>query len=107
MEKYIKAIRENICSICVDSSEEGECTLTNQEICAVENYLPKIIEIIHGSNGDNFDEIYSKLREDICEECYAKSEDGECYLREDKNCSLDRYFPLIIEVVQKVDAGKL
>jgi hypothetical protein len=53
MDKYLKALKQNVCSICVDSYQEG----------------------------------------------------GNCYLREDANCSLDRYFSLIVETIQKVESG--
>ncbi|MFH1196030.1 MAG: hypothetical protein V1720_09970 [bacterium] len=107
MEKYLKAIRENICSICVDSDEKGDCKLTDNEICAVESFFPQILEIVHRSNGEDYDVYTKALKEEVCKKCRA-SEDGEyCYLREDSNCALDRYFPLIIEIIQKVDAGKI
>jgi hypothetical protein len=47
MNKYLAAIHENVCTICVDSSEEGNCLLTDNEVCAVEKYLPEIVEIVH------------------------------------------------------------
>lgn len=107
MEKYIKAIRENICSICVDSNEAGDCKLTEKEICAVEMFFPQILDIVKKIDTDDFDVYAKALKEEVCMKCRA-SEDGQyCYLREDSNCALDRYFPLIIEVIQKVDAGKL
>lgn len=105
MNKYIKAIRENICSICVDSSEDGECTLTEKEICAVEQYFPKILEVVHSTNSSDIKDYEQKLREVICVDCRAQ-ENGDCYLREDSNCSLDRYFSLIVETIKKVDLAQ-
>jgi hypothetical protein len=106
MDKYLKALKENVCSICVDSSEKGLCTLNAKESCAVELFLPKILELIHSNGNANIHEMQTKLRETICVECRTQ-ENGNCYLREDANCSLDRYFLLIVEIVQKVDLGKL
>lgn len=102
MNKYIKAIRENICSICVDSSESGECTLNEKESCAVEQFFPKILEVVHSIDSDDIKDYERKLREVVCEKCRA-SENGDCYLREDSNCSLDRYFSIIVETIKKVD----
>ena len=106
MNKYIKAIRENICSICVDSNEDGDCTLNQKEICAVEHFLPEIVDVIHSVDSDEIKDYEEKLREKVCNDCRA-SQDGDCYLREDSNCSLDRYFALIVETVQKVDAAEI
>jgi len=104
MDKYLKALKQNVCLICVDSSEKGSCTLNEKESCAVELFLPRIIEVIHNTDSDNMQEIHQKLKDTICVECRAQ-ENGNCYLREDANCSLDRYFWSIIETIQKVDAG--
>lgn len=101
--KYLKAIQENVCSICVDSSSDGRCTLTKNEICAVQYFLPQILQVVHSTKSDDIFEFYQALKENVCSECIASSEDDSCYLREDSNCSLDRYFPLIVETIQHVD----
>lgn len=103
MDKYLKDIKQNVCAICVDSNEKGGCTLNEKETCAVELYLPQIVEIVHNADSENFQELQNKLRETICVECRTQ-EGGNCYLREDANCSLDRYFHLIVDTIQKVDA---
>ncbi len=106
MDKYLKAIKQNVCSICVDSNERGGCTLNEKESCAVELFLPQIIEVVHGVDSEKINDYRDKLRDTVCVQCRAK-ENGNCYLREDANCSLDRYFALIVEIIQKVDAGKI
>lgn len=103
MDRYLSAIKLNICSICVDSTENGRCRLNEKETCAVELYLPQIIKIVHSFQTDDVTVIHEKIKEQICSNCRAQEESGNCYLREDANCSLDRYFPLIIETIQKVD----
>jgi hypothetical protein len=106
MDKYLKALKQNVCSICVDSSEKGACTLNDKETCAVELYFPQIIDVVHKTKAEKLFDLQKELRETICTQCRAQ-EAGNCYLREDANCSLDRYFPLIVEIIRKVDAGKL
>ncbi len=100
MDKYLKAIKQNICSICVDSNENGSCLLTDKEKCAVELYLSQIVEIVRKSENKNVQEIHKQLNDLICVNC-MNDENGNCYLRNDANCSLDRYFPLIVETIQK------
>jgi len=106
MDKYLKAIKENVCSICVDSSEEGICTLNAKETCAVELFFPKILEVVHSVDSKKMKDYRDKLRETVCVQCRTQ-ENGNCYLREDANCSLDRYFPFVVEIIHKVDAGKI
>lgn len=102
MEKYIALIRENICSICVDSDESGGCLLSEKEICAIEQFLPEIISTIHNTKSENMEDHIAALRNSVCQKCRTST--GEyCYLREDANCALDRYYPLIVELVLKED----
>ncbi|MBM4170322.1 MAG: hypothetical protein FJ214_00445 [Ignavibacteria bacterium] len=105
MNNYLKAVKENVCSICVDSNDKGICTLNSNESCAVEIYLPQIVELIHKNENEKLSDIQKKLKETICVECETQSESGVCYLREDANCSLDRYFSLIVETINRVDNG--
>lgn len=107
MEKYIKAIENNICKMCIDSDNEGNCVLTDEERCAVEMYLPEIIRIVHEINNDNYPEHYAKFKSEVCKDCKARDDKGFCYLKDDSNCALDRYYSVIVETIKKVDAGKL
>lgn len=102
MDKYLKALKQNVCAICVDSNEKGGCTLNEKESCAVELFLPQIISVVQNNDSDDLQELHNKLRETVCVQCRAQ-EKGNCYLREDANCSLDRYFSLIAETIRKVD----
>ena len=106
MDKYLKAIKQNVCSICVDSSEHGTCLLTDKESCAVEFYLPQIVEIVTNALTDDIHEIHRQLKDVICINCRSDG-NGNCYLRDDANCSLDRYFSIIVETIQKVNGEKL
>jgi hypothetical protein len=107
MQKYISAVRENICKICVDSTTDGDCTLSKNEFCAVEMYLPQIVEVVHKTNSEYVEDHYKTLKETICAECKTRDSYGNCFLKDDANCSLDRYFPIIVETIQKVDAKTL
>jgi hypothetical protein len=39
----------------------------------------------------------------VCSHCRTQDDSGNCNLREDSNCSLDRYFPVIVETIKRVD----
>ncbi len=106
MDKYLKAIKQNVCSICVDSNEHGSCTLSAKEICAVDYYLPSVVEIVHSMDTDDTSKYHDLVKAKICTNCRAEV-DGYCYLNDDANCSLDRYFSLIVETIKKVDKNLL
>ena len=107
MEKYYKAVENKICKMCIDAKDDGTCTLTEEEKCAVKIFLPEIIKLVHESNSDNFDHLYKKLKDEVCIDCKARNEEGFCYLKDDSNCSLDRYFTTIVETIKNVDSGKI
>ena len=104
MDKYKEAIKENICSVCIDSDDPGFCTLTDDETCAVEYFLPQIVEIVTNNKRSTPAELENLLREEVCTNCQTSSGRDYCYLREDANCALDRYFARIAEVILKVDS---
>ena len=105
MLKYFNALKENICCLCIDSNDRGICTLRKDEHCAIQLFLADIVTVAQNSDTTDVEKFKSALNEKICSNCKA-GEDGEyCYLREDANCALDRYFPKILETIQKVDMG--
>ena len=107
MQKYIKAVENNICKMCIDSDDNGNCVLTDEEKCAVQLYLPEIVNIVHEINSDNYDMIHKRLKQVVCASCQSRDAEGNCYLRENANCALDRYFNVIVETIKKVDSGKI
>ena len=54
-----------------------------------------------------YNDHYKILKEQVCSDCKTRDTEGYCFLKDDANCSLDRYFPIIVETIQKVDAGKI
>ena len=104
MKTYIEAIRDTVCAVCVDY-KDGKCTLSNNEICAVEFHYKKIVDLVHKMESDDIFGQYEELKNKICSDCRDNTDDGGCSVRKDANCSLDRYFPLIVDTIRKVDLG--
>jgi len=52
---YIRAIREQVCSVCSEQTSDGECESRKQVQCALDAYLLPIIEAIEESTGKSFD----------------------------------------------------
>ena len=52
---YLHAIRENVCSVCLDQALDGSCERRNATRCALEAYLPQVVEIIEEATGRCFD----------------------------------------------------
>jgi hypothetical protein len=105
-DPYLQAIRNKVCAHCIDADERGNCRLHYDEICAVEEYLPNIITAVNRVKSDRIDEYIVELRAVVCTECKNRREDGTCVVRDRLDCGLDRYFPLIVEAIEEVNAGK-
>jgi hypothetical protein len=52
---YIRAIREQVCSVCSERTSEGECESRKQVQCALDAYLLLIVDAIEEATGKSFD----------------------------------------------------
>jgi nucleotide-binding universal stress UspA family protein len=104
-ERYLQAIRQKVCTKCIDRTSSGLCAASTYEACAINRYLPEIIEIVLTTPGTGTEAGIARLRETICSVCHHQSPDGRCDLRDDVECALDRYFPLIVEAIQEVKSA--
>ncbi len=105
-DQYLQAIRHRVCSRCIDTDEKGNCMLHFDEICAVEEFLPEIVQSIQRVQSDRVEDYVVELRNHVCTQCKHQTESGACIVRNNLDCGLDRYFPLIIEAVEEVDAAR-
>ena len=56
---YIRAIREQVCSICREQTADGECESRKHVRCALDAYLLPVIDAIEESTGKTFDRVIS------------------------------------------------
>lgn len=54
IQDYICAIRENVCSVCLDQGLDGNCALRGQRRCALDSFLVQIAEAIEEATGRSF-----------------------------------------------------
>lgn len=45
---YVRALRENICSVCEHQSADGACLVRAEVECGLDRYFPIIVESIEG-----------------------------------------------------------
>ncbi len=104
---YIQEIRSRVCAKCIDTDMHGNCLLHYDEMCAVEEHLPRIVEAVGRVKSDKIDAYITELRNIVCSVCINQSVDGTCSVRDRLDCGLDRYFPLIVEVIEEVEARRI
>lgn len=55
IEPYIEAIRENVCSVCMDQRLDGSCARREDRSCALDLYMEQVVEAIEEATGKTFD----------------------------------------------------
>ncbi len=110
MHEYLPAIRQRVCLVCVDGifkskHEFVRCGLSKNWQCPVEQYLPKVVEVVESVDSSKMDDYFALLHEKVCLEC-EQSKDGVCELRLKSDCPLDRYFMLVAGAIEEVKGAR-
>lgn len=102
-EQYLEAILERVCPKCVDGDGKGNCRISNNAECAVKRFHSEIVEVVRSMYSNSMAPYEAALRNKVCGACIHQSSDGRCAVRNEVDCSLDRYFPLIVETIEKLE----
>jgi hypothetical protein len=94
------ALRDTVCSVCLDRNEDGSCGLSGGPTCGLEAHLPRLIEVLETVQGSRMDECLEAIRQRVCVVCEHDAH-GACRLRNDGACALDAYLPLVVEAVEE------
>lgn len=105
-QEYLDEIRERICSKCVDGDGKGNCLISKNAECAVVRFFPQILEVVHSTYATSMEPYEAALRNKVCGACVHQSSDGTCSMRDGVDCSLDRYFPMIVQMIEELELGK-
>ncbi len=100
--EYWQAMQRHVCTKCVDGDGKGNCRLDPSITCALEQYLPLVVEAVTRVDSREVSDYIVELRGIVCAQCQHQSVNGRCILRSEVDCSLDRYFPLVVEAIEKV-----
>ncbi len=101
VQEYWSAVRERICSRCVDYDRQKHCLLDSPFECTLVTSLPVIVDIV--THAISKKKGYKReLRTIVCGECKYQSINEVCSLSEDMRCSVIKYFSEVIETVKNV-----
>jgi hypothetical protein len=105
-EEYWEALQAKICVKCADGDGQGGCQIGEGKDCALKMYLPRILEVVNSVYSASIEPYEEQLRTRVCGHCVHQSADGSCHLRHDIDCALDRYYPLIVQVIEETQLKK-
>lgn len=63
-----------------------------------------MVVTIANTKGETMDAYISALRRHVCILCDHQQANMSCKKRNDLECALDRYYPLVVEIVETVRA---
>jgi hypothetical protein len=102
MDRYWEYMRAKVCRKCIDGDGKGNCRLSVNESCSLKTFFPEIISVVTRSQAETYEECVQSLRETICIQCQHQRDDRTCEKRAMLECALDRYYPLVIEIIETV-----
>jgi len=105
-QKYLEEIQTRICPKCIDGDGHGNCLIAQGSECAMKRFFPEILDAVRSIHDTSMEPYEAKLRIKVCGSCIHQSPDGRCAIRDDVECSLDRYFPMIVQVIEELDLAK-
>jgi len=103
-QAYRDAIRRRVCAVCLDSADDGSCSLAAARSCAIETLLPRLVETVLEVGTSHHDAYAAAIEARVCGHCPDRDPLGQCHLRRDGRCALAVYVPLIVEAIEGVRA---
>ena len=96
LEPYMDAIRDRVCSRCVERPSGGPPCLPLGKRCGIEINLPQLVESVTHVSSGTMDPYIDGFHADVCEECVNHNE-PQC------PCPLDFLLPLAVEAIETVN----
>lgn len=96
LEEYRKAIREQVCSRCIERPPGGPPCAPLGKRCGIEISLAALIDAVHGVRSQTMDPYIDRFHDEVCTHCPNRVTD-QC------PCPLDALLLLAVEAIEGVD----
>jgi len=104
--EYWEALEAKVCARCLEGNGKGACLIAPGRECALKVHFPLIIEAVNSVFSPSVEPYVEQLRKHVCSVCTNQAGAGSCSLRDDAECALDRYYPLIVQVIEETQLKK-
>ena len=101
MSIYLQAIKEKVCSHCIERGPNGECRISSDKVCTIESNYERIVSAVLSASSDRYEDYIGALRRNVCQDCGYGSPTS-CDDRDHVECPLDRYYPMIVDAVELI-----
>jgi hypothetical protein len=99
-------VRNRICRVCTDRTEEGQCGLEEPSNCALFRLFPQVAQAIRATDSDDIREYIDAIRAHVCSVCGDQAADGSCETRQEVRCALDAYLLLVVDAIEEATGKK-
>ncbi len=100
LERLDNTLREKICPSCVRFTSQGDCSLPEERPCTLFSNLEEIVNTVRGAHSKRIDPYVDLLRDQVCASCHFEDDHGSCPCRDQVDCALDTYYPLVVETIE-------
>ena len=95
-EEYLAAIRERVCSQCVERPPEGPPCLPHGKVCGIELHLPELIASVGRCDSNSIGPYLDENRAQICSVC-PHLHGEQC------PCPMDTLAVLLVDAIEEVN----
>ena len=96
LAEYMAAIREQVCSRCIERPPGGPPCAPHGKRCGIEFHLDEIVDVTHRSRGKLMEPYIERFHAEVCSHCANRPTD-QC------PCPLDYLLLLAVEAIESVD----
>ena len=101
LEEIEAIIRNRICRVCTDRTTDGQCGLEHPSSCALFRLLPQVAQAIQSTMSDDIRQYIDAIRRNVCAVCEEQAHDDTCEKRQQVQCALDAYLPLVVDAIEE------
>lgn len=99
-EELWDALQRKVCTVCLDARDDGTCGLNR--VCAMERHFQRVIDAVSKIQSPRMDEYYAVLEREVCANCAEQDPEGNCARRDNAECALNSFLPLVVEAIEEV-----
>ena len=100
-EELEAIVRNRICGVCTERTNEGQCGLENPSSCALFRLFPQVVQAIQSVRSNDIQQYIDAIRRNVCSVCEQQAQDGSCETRRQVQCSLDAYLLLVVDAIEE------
>jgi len=102
LRPYRDAIAARVHAICLDRNLNPASSLNTESTCRIDQYLSQLIEVANAIGQGDPAAFNAAVEKTICLQCGQLDALGTCRVREQAECCLYRYLPLIYDAIHQV-----